>query len=128
MWAIATEEIIIDYAWFIEMMVEMEPRWLLSSLKLIFADNFITDQLLLLLGVTETCTLRCDRYHLVNEVWPTASSFGETILAKVKNYLLQMLTGKTRKIWDQAYNIACNILKNNPRKKKKLEDIDNWPT
>ena len=126
--AIVTGETISYYAWVIEMMVEMEPRWLLSSLKLIFADNFITDQLLSLLGINETCTLRCDHYHLINEVWPTATSFGETILAKVKNNLLQMLTGRTKKIWDNAYSTACNILKTNPRKKKKLEDIYNRPT
>ena len=47
----------------------MEPRWLLSDIRVIFTDGFITNQLLIDLGITEKGTLRGDYDHLVREVW-----------------------------------------------------------
>ena len=47
----------------------MEPRWTLSDIRVIFADGFITNQLLIDLGITEKGTLGGDYDHLVREVW-----------------------------------------------------------
>ena len=62
------------YEWVMFMMVEMEPRFELSSIKIVFGDEFITDNLLRRLGIGTTCLGRCDHYHMVQKVWP--SQFG----------------------------------------------------
>ena len=96
--------------------------------QIIFADNFITDELISSLGIEDTCPLRCDKYHLLHEVWPSSSSFGEMYLASIKVYLVAMLDSRTKDQWDNAYNRALKVLQNNPRKAKKLQDIYNRPS
>ena len=46
------------YAWIIRMLAIMEPRWLVSNLKIIFGDQLITDGLLNRLDIKHTCLLR----------------------------------------------------------------------
>ena len=66
--AIVIAEDLDTYAWVLRSMSEMEPRWKLSSIRAIFADQFITSSLLTKLGIQDTCILRGDFYHLMNEV------------------------------------------------------------
>ena len=73
---IVISEDINTYAWVIKMMMEMEPRWSISNIRLMFADNFITPQLLTKLIMNDTFPLRFDHYHIINKVWPSVSSFG----------------------------------------------------
>ena len=56
-------------------MGEIDPTWKLSNIKIIFADSFITDELLSSLGIEDMCTLRCDKNYLLHEVWPSSGSF-----------------------------------------------------
>ena len=56
------------YAWIIRMLAVMEPRWSPKDIKLIFADQLVTDSLLHRLDIEETCVLRGDYHHLMNEV------------------------------------------------------------
>ena len=94
--SIVTGETLSFYVWILKMMEETEPTWKLSNIKIIFADNFIAEELLSSLGIEDTCTLRCDKYHLLHEVWPSGSSFGEMYLASIKVYLLAMLDSRTK--------------------------------
>jgi hypothetical protein len=60
------------YVWIVQMLVEMEPRFQLSFIKMIFGNQALTDQILIDLGISRTCLLRGDYHHLINEVWPHA--------------------------------------------------------
>jgi hypothetical protein len=60
------------YIWILQMLEEMEPRYQLSQTSIIFAEELITPSVLVQLGIHNTCTLRGDHHHLLNEVWPKA--------------------------------------------------------
>jgi len=53
------------YAWILRSMSEMEPRWKLADIRVIFGDQFITPTLLINLGIQNSCLLRGDYYHLM---------------------------------------------------------------
>ena len=46
----------------------MEPRWKISDINLLFADQFVTKKLLVQLSIERTRVLKVDYYHLMNEV------------------------------------------------------------
>ena len=52
--AIVTAEDIDTYTWVIKSMLDIEPRWSLACIDIIFADCFITDKLLTNLGIKDT--------------------------------------------------------------------------
>jgi hypothetical protein len=63
------------------MLSKMEPRFNLHSIKIIFGDQALTNQILVDLGIKESCILHGDYYHLINEVWP--ATFGTHIFQKI---------------------------------------------
>ena len=79
------------YAWIIRMLAIMEPRWSLKDIKLIFADQLVTDILLHRLGIKETCVPRGDYHHLMNEVCPRIENFGLVFMTTIRPLLRQML-------------------------------------
>ena len=70
------EEFIPCYTWVFKMMSEMEPKFQLRKIRIIFGDGKITNKLLDNLGIDQACILHGDYYHLIDEVWP--KSFGNT--------------------------------------------------
>ena len=56
----------------------MEPGWSVSNIRIVFVDGFLSDQLLVDLGISDTCILRGDYYHLMNEIWPKEFNFNNT--------------------------------------------------
>ena len=91
-------------------MAKMEPIWSISKVRLIFADNFINPYLLTKLCINYTYTLICDHYHLIKEVWSSASSFGEVKLSQILPYLNAMLISYKKYQWDKAYNDSFMLL------------------
>ena len=75
--SIVISEDLDTYAWILRQAAAMEPRWSLTDIRLIFADQLITNNLLVKLGIEKACTLRGDVYHLMNEVWPKTKTFGQ---------------------------------------------------
>ena len=67
----------------------------ISNIRLVSADNFITPQLLTKLSINDRSTLRYDHYHLINNVWPRVSSFGEVKLSQILHYLNEILINYT---------------------------------
>ena len=57
------------YVWVIKSMSEMEPKWSLSNIDIIFADGLIKESLLTRLNISDTCVLRGEYYHLMYEVF-----------------------------------------------------------
>ena len=56
------------YHWLLLSQAEMEPRWSVFNIRLTFADGFLSDQLLVGLGRSDTRILKGDYYHLMNEI------------------------------------------------------------
>ncbi len=55
--SIVVEESHRMYVWITQMLVEMEPRYSLDRIRIIFGDQALTNQILVDLGIEETCTL-----------------------------------------------------------------------
>ena len=100
--AVVTECIIIsesidNYAWLLFAMVDMEPRFSLSQIKLIFADQLVTHTILDKLQIWESCVLHGDWYHNLNKVFP--ETFGRDFDGLCP-YLKTMLDAMTECEWD----------------------------
>lgn len=109
------------YAWVLSSMSTMEPQFQLSEVRLIFADQLITTALLDVLNISESCILRGDYHHLMNEVWP--EKFGKgPFYQHLRPHLDCMLKG-TQTEWEQAYQDASDILIGDAEKFSRLEEI-----
>ena len=123
----ATEDLEV-YEWILKSLCEMVPDFKLSRIKLIFGDQFLKQSLLVKLNIEETCVLRCDYYHCMNEVWPSRNNFGVVVMAKIRQYLEGMLTCRTKAQWENLSNKALKGIENDPRKIGKLLNIVNSVT
>ena len=117
-----------SYQWILESVAAMEPKWSLSNLRIIFSDGFITQSLLHQLRIDQTCTLRCDYWHVINEVLPKEHNFGKLCYPIVECYLKNMLTCDTEQEWNQAFNEAKLLLRDHPTKVDKLIEIHQRPS
>ena len=93
--SVVLTEDLATYKWILLSLKQMEPKWDLNKIRIIFADGLITQNLLDQLKISETCTLRCDYWHLMNEVFPKEHNFGSITFALIKNYLKKMLLSDT---------------------------------
>ena len=59
-----------NYAFLLKSCKKIKPRWKPRDVRLIFADQLITQQLLIDVGISHSCILHGDRYHLLNKVFP----------------------------------------------------------
>ena len=123
--SICVEESHRMYVWITQMLSEMEPRFNLHSIKIIFCDQALTNQILVDLGIKETCILRGDYYHLINEVWP--ATFGTHIFQKIRGNLDRMLVG-SKEEWEDSYTSAKQYLLGDANKFSSLEQIYKDPS
>ena len=108
------------YQWVIEMMEIMEPRFSRHNIRFIFCDQLITSTLLNNLGITRTCRLHGDFWHLINIVFPN-TFFG--YYTQLKPILQKMLKCETEKEWINCYNHALEKVLNNAEIMCELENI-----
>jgi hypothetical protein len=113
------------YVWIVQMLVEMEPRFQLNFIKMIFGDQALTDQILIDLGISHTCLLRGDYHHLINKVWP--HTFGTHLYQRIRGDLDRMLLGAKAE-WELAYTSAKNHLLHDAEKFSALEKIYGNPS
>ena len=92
---IIVEESNSSYQWIVQTCAELEQRFQLSSIKIIFADQKITTLLLKNLGIANTCSLHGDRWHLLNDVWPKLFKPAHKYFDRIKSHLVTMLDSKT---------------------------------
>ena len=85
----------------------MEPQFSLENVKYIFGDQLITQSLLDQLNISSTCVLRCDYYHVINEVWP--KYFGQQIFNNISNWLRLMLNSKKKTGNEEKKSMLDNI-------------------
>ena len=116
-------ESIENYVWVLKSIVDMEKRFRLSNVDIIFADQFITETLLVELGIKNTCTLHSDYYHNLNKVFP--ETFGNKF-EQIRKYLKVMLTGEEN-AWHNGYKQAREHLIGDPQKLSSLEQIYRRP-
>jgi hypothetical protein len=113
------------YVWIVLMLVEMEPRFNLSSIDIIFGDQGLTDQILIDLDIGSTCILRGNYHHLMNEVWP--HTFGTHLYQKIRGHLDRMLLD-SKSEWELSYTSAKQHLLHDAEKFSALEQIYNKPS
>ena len=119
--SIVTEETHEYYVWILQCMVEIEPRFQLCNVRIIFADQKITPTVLQEIGIESTCTLRGDFYHLLHEVWP--NHFHSSVYPQIQKFLRSMLLSSNLTEWDSAYVCASKILIEKPLMLSALNDI-----
>jgi len=78
------------------------------------------------LGMTQTCVLRADFYHLMQEIWP--KSFGVVIMNYITKFLRAMLLSDTKQQWDKAYGAALDFVITDPQKREILYAIYDNPS
>jgi hypothetical protein len=108
------------YVWIVRMLADMEPRYNLSFLDLIFGDQRLTQKILVDLDIAITCVLRCDYYHQLHEVWP--HTFGTHLFQKIRGHLDRMLLG-TKEESELSYSSAKTFLLHDAEKFSALEGI-----
>jgi hypothetical protein len=112
------------YIWILQMLVEMEPRYQLSQTAIIFADELITPSVLVQLGIHNTCTLRGDHHHLLNEVWPKAVG---TYYTQMRWHMEAMFSSKTIEEYQIGYTGARQVLHEDPAMCSKLDVFYDQP-
>ena len=120
------EESLDQYAFTINSMAEMEPRRGKKSICLIFADCFVTDELLEMIGLERptTCII-WDSFHLKAKVWP--EYLGQFTYNQIKTELGLMIYGETREVYDAAYEKIAVHLRSDPAKLQYLKDYYDRP-
>jgi hypothetical protein len=114
------------YEWVLHSRTQMEPRFSLSNVKFIFADQLITISLLKQLGMEKTCTLRCDYHHVLNGVWP--KYFGTSIYSKHKNDFRNPLhVVGNKKQWEYAFHQISITVRSDSNKTSYLLKVYNNP-
>ena len=129
--AVTSEAIVVTedldlYAWILKAQEEMEPRWSTSDVKIIFGDGFLKQSLLDQLCMTQTCVLRGDFYHLMQEIWP--KSFGFVLMKYITKFLRAMLLSDTKQQWDKAYGDALDFVIIDLQKRETLYAIYDNPS
>ena len=121
--SIVTSEDNDTYTWVFKSMLSIEPRWSLSNIKILYADSLITSKLLDNLGISNTCILHGDYFHLYKENWPKPENFGAVTFKVIKSQLSKMLTCSKQSEWDKAFKEASEKLIAHPLKLELLEEI-----
>ena len=95
-------------------MEKSEPRYQLSSTRFLFADNLVTEDLLVQLGINTTCTLPSDHYHLFANVFPDFCGDYVYFQTDLQQLSKSMLTGDGEE-WENGYENAKVIVQTNNR-------------
>jgi hypothetical protein len=119
------EESLASYAFVMKATDEMEQGFDLSKIKIIFADQFITETLLDELGIADTCIIHSDLCHLKKEVWP--KYFGPHVYNAESSHLVAMFLLQTREEFETAYSKAFKAVSGNPDHKDYVSKIYNNP-
>jgi hypothetical protein len=113
------------YVWIVSMLADMEPRYNLNFLDLIFGDQGLAQNILVDLDIATTCILRCDYYHQIHEVWP--HTFRTHLFQKIRGHLDRMLLG-SKEEWHLSYSSAKSFLLHDADKLSALEQIYQNPS
>jgi hypothetical protein len=127
---VAAESILLEesfefYIFVLSSMVEIEPRFRLRHIKFIYGDLGITEGLLEAIGISETCILRWDHWHLSDAIWPR--ELGEYHFGLVQGNLRGMLNALTREAYEGHWEQICAKLCSWPDKISYLQKFYEQP-
>lgn len=108
------------YLFIIKACQDMEPRFNIKSIKIIFTDQLISDNLLDMLNIRDTCVLHGDIYHLIHKVFP--DSF-KGVWELISDHVSKMLDTNSKTEWEHLYNLAAEKIMRNPEMVLTLEEI-----
>jgi hypothetical protein len=106
----------------------LEPRWKISGLRIMCADQFMQQSLLHDVGIGESCLLRGDPHHLngaANAVFK--NTFGPKYFPLITGNLSKMLQSSEKDQWERNYRHARLVLQNDPEKVSALDKIYEKP-
>ena len=104
--SICCEESTEVYQWILEQLEDMEPGFSLKNVRYMFGDHKIGQDLLDRLHIADTCLLRCDYWHSINQVFKEQfGAYYERILGNLKI----LLTGSKNEC-QIAYNSIKQVL------------------
>ena len=78
------------------MQYNIEPMRVLHSIRLIYGDGIISDELLHNLGLMEGYIIHRYYYHIHDENWPLERNFGNVVFELIKSYLGKILLACTK--------------------------------
>jgi hypothetical protein len=104
----------------------MEPRRKKSTIRLIFANCFITDELIPMVGLERPNTsIVWDSFHLKSKVWP--EQLGQHKFNELESDLAKMICGETREEYEDAYNCIAVNLRSKPDKLQYIKKFYDHP-
>ena len=115
------------YSWILLEMQRLEPLFKLKRVKFIFGDLKITDALLTACDIADTCILRGDTWHLLHEVWPKKTNFGNRF-SEIQPFLQGMLESKSKADWECCYQQARERITYEAHRVQKLDEIYSKPS
>ena len=119
--SLLVEESIDSYVWVLKSMFDMESKFDKTSIKIIYADEFITENILNLLYIEDTCVLRCDTYHLQSLIWP--KYFGSRTWKIIEGGMRRLLLADSPQQYESCFNHVLDLLRGNPHLHKYVENI-----
>ena len=114
------------YQWILETCASIEPHFPPNQIKIIFGDNLITKELLVNLGIQNTCQLHCDYHHQKNIVWPKL--FGSNNYNKIIDHLELILKCDSVDEFSLACSSAKSKLYQNQTLVNEIDKIQNDPS
>ena len=114
------------YQWILETCASIEPNFNPNQIKIIFGDNLITKELLVNLGIQNTCQLHCDYHHQKTTVWPKL--FGNNNYNKIIDHLELILKCDTVDQFSLACSSAKTKLYQNQTLVNEIDKIQNDPS
>jgi hypothetical protein len=96
---ICLEESLDRYEWIVNAMLDMVPAVEKAHIKVIFGDGIMSEQLLIQLGIKETCRIFWDPYHL-NKAWK--EYFSDRVFTELEPNLSALLNAPSREEFDNA--------------------------
>ena len=112
------------YYFVLNWIFEMVPQFDRSSVKLIFADDFINYSVLERLGIQTTAILRADLWHLTHEQLP--KYFGG-FWNNIEEPMTQMLHSGTKGEWDTAFTEVIGRVQQYPEYSDYIKKIYDDP-
>jgi hypothetical protein len=90
--AIVIGETVAQYDFVLSSLQEMEPRRQLSSVKAVFADRFLSQDIVVRMGMTNA-EFFLDHYHLYHHIWP--KNMSQASFGRVQDDLMALLKAKS---------------------------------
>ena len=100
------------YEFVLQSIFEMAPGRHKSRVQVIAADCFVTPSLLASLGISATCRLMWDHYHILESIWPTY--LGPHYFAECKTLLSRLLNAHSEQFFDETIAALSHILSPRP--------------